>query len=623
MGEPVRGRIESSQRIEPGSFNLTAVKWPPTAHDAAASPESIAASIIEPANRALANHDYRAFSDLFLEDGFLRDHLAISWELRTLKGRDIIQTFLERECNLVKISLDQSSAWRSPQVASFAPAGDVKGIAFYITAETRVGSGRGVVRLVENNGAWKIWSFYTVLEELRGFEEPSGRNRPKGAEHGSNADRKSWLERRIETADFAKGEPDVLIIGAGQAGLTAHARLKMLNVPTLIIDANAAVGDSWRKRYRQLVLHDPVWYDHMPYMPFPESWPVFTPKDKVAEWFDIYAKVLELNIWTRSTLQSATWDQGQRRWTVVINSAAPDGSPMKRTVHPKHIIQATGHSGKRNMPDIPGQESFNGDLLCHSANFPGAKESGKGKKAVVVGACNSSHDICQDYYEKGYEVTMVQRSSTCVVSSEAVLTYLLGGVYEEGGPPVEDGDIFVWGWPSEIFKAIQSDLTKIQVGTDAKMLEGLRNAGFMVDNGVNDSGLFIKYLQRGGGYYIDVGSAALITEGKVKVKHGQEITQILPHGLKFADGSELEADEIVFATGYANMRSEARSIFGDAVADQISDVWGWDEEGEIRGLWKASGHPGFWLHAGNMAICRYFSRILALQIKARLEGLVE
>ena len=94
-------------------------------------------------------------------------------------------------------------------------------------------------------------------------------------------------------------------------------------------------------------------------------------------------------------------------------------------------------------------------------------------------------------------------------------------------------------------------------------------------------------------------------------------------GLKFADGSELEADEIIFATGYQNMRSEARTIFGDELADQVGDIWGFDDEGEMRTIWRPSGHPGFWFMGGNFALCRYYSRLLALQIKAREEGLVQ
>ncbi len=397
----------------------------------------------------------------------------------------------------------------------------------------------------------------------------------------------------------------------------------MLQVPTLIIDSNDAVGDNWRKRYHQLVLHDPVWYDHMPYIKFPDHWPVFTPKDKLAEWFDSYAKSLELNIWMKSTLKESSWNEEKQEWDVVVSRVKPDGSSETRTLHPKHIIQATGHSGKMYFPNIPGRDKFSGDLLCHSSEFPGAREGGQGKKAVVIGACNSSHDICHDYVEKGYDVTMVQRSSTSVVSSDAAVKILLGGVFEENGPPTEDADIWLWGWPSEVFKSIHLDVTKIQSDFDAPLLGGLEKAGFKTDKGPDDAGLVIKYFQRGGGYYFDVGASQLIIDGKIKVKQGQEVTEILPHGLKFGDGTELEADEIIFATGYENMRTQARIIFGDEVADRVGDLWGWDEEGEFRGFWRFSGHPGFWFQGGNLAICRYFSRILALQIKAEVEGLID
>lgn len=178
------------------------------------------------------------------------------------------------------------------------------------------------------------------------------------------------------------------------------------------------------------------------------------------------------------------------------------------------------------------------------------------------------------------------------------------------------------GWPAEVMKSIQRDISTLQrTELDADLLSGLAAAGFKTDSGIDDAGLMAKYLQRGGGYYIDVGMSQLIIDGKVRVKQGQEIAEVLPRGLRFADGSELEADEIIFATGYANMRTQARAIFGDAVADRVGDVWGWDEEGEMRAIWRESGHPGLWFHGGNIALCRYNSRVLALQIKAKLEGL--
>lgn len=411
------------------------------------------------------------------------------------------------------------------------------------------------------------------------------------------------------------------MLGAGQGGLTAAARLKMLSVNTLVIDHQDRIGDSWRRRYHQLVLHDPVWFDHMPYLPFPPSWPTFTPKDKMADFFESYVKLLELNVWTRTEVKSSSWDDSKKLWTVILERKKDDGMVETRTVHPRHVIQATGHSGKKNHPTFKGMDTFKGDRICHSSEFPGANPVSKGKKAVVVGSCNSGHDIAQDYYEKGYDVTMVQRSSTCVVSSSSIVDIGLKGLFEESGPATEDADLYVWSIPPALFKAQQVKVTAAMNQHDAKTIEGLEKAGFKVDKGPMDAGLLMKYLHRGGGYYIDVGASQLIADGKIKVKHGQEIGEVLPNGLRFADGSQLEADEIVFATGYQNMRSQARIFFGDAVADRVGDVWGLDQEGEMRTIWKRSGHPGFWFMGGNLALCRYYSRLLALQIKALEEGI--
>ncbi|KAK4225226.1 hypothetical protein QBC38DRAFT_511223 [Podospora fimiseda] len=582
--------IPSHQRILSGSAQLPPAPWPASATTPADQIDAagIARKIISSINDALEKKDYSAIVELFRGDEteddncFWRDHLGLSWDLRTLKGKKSLRSFLESEGKNLKR-----------------------------------GKGRGVVRVAQEGEEWKVWTVFTCLEELKGFEERLRARREDGVQHGGVLGRKNWRERREEDVEGVK--PQVLVVGAGQGGLTIAARLKMLGVEVLIVDKNERVGDNWRKRYHQLVLHDPVWYDHMPYLPFPEFWPVFTPKDKLAEWFEGYAKALELNVWMESEVESSEWDEGKKEWIVTVRKGGANGE--KRRLNPKHVVLCTGHSGKAYLPQIKGMDGFKGDVLCHSSAFAGAKETGKGKKAIVVGACNSSHDICQDFYEKGYEVTMVQRSSTCVVSSKAALKVLMAVLYEEGGPPVEDSDVWLYGWPSQILKTIQVDLVKIQQDMDKELLAGLEKAGFKTDDGIDKAGLFAKYLQRGGGYYIDVGMSQLIIDGKVKVKQGQEIVEVLPNGLKFADGTELEADEIVFATGYDSMKGTAQSIFGDKVADQTEEIWGWNEEGEMRGIWKGSGHPGFWYHAGNLALARYNSRLLALQIKGKLESL--
>lgn len=612
----------------PGSTNIPLAQFPSASKPTSNSdPQELASAIVNILNQALEKGDYPAIAQLFANDGYWRDHLALSWSFRTVQGQSNILDFLTN-CSgsrdgfrLREVAIDTTSQVRAPKVIPIDGKGEVLGIQFFFSIKTILGTGQGLARLIHDDGDWKIFTFYTRIQELKGYEEAINEHRPKGVEHGGKPGRKNWAQRRAMEADFVDSDPTVLILGAGQAGLTAAARLKMLGIKTLAIDENERVGDNWRKRYHQLVLHDPVWYDHMPYLQFPPNWPIFTPKDKLAQFFEAYATLLELNIWTRTSLLETKWDEGSQSWTVTVERKKEDGTSERRTFYPRHIIQATGHSGKKNMPNIQGISDFKGDRLCHSSEFPGAQENGQGKSAIVVGSCNSGHDIAQDYLEKGYSVTMVQRSSTMVTSSKAITDIGMKGLFSEDGPIVDDGDILLHGLPTPVLKALEVNTCRKQVEHDKEMLDGLKRAGFKVDHGPDGAGLIMKYYQRGGGYYIDVGASKLIADGKIKIKQGQEIVSVLPHGLRFADGEELEADEIVFATGYQNMRTQTRAIFGDEVADKVGDVWGFNNEGEMRTIWQKSGHPGFWFHGGNLALCRYYSKLLAVQIKGLEEGL--
>ncbi|KAI0177562.1 hypothetical protein BJ166DRAFT_26200 [Pestalotiopsis sp. NC0098] len=618
-------RSSRTRQIAPGSVNVPIPEWPKNTSTASVDADEIATKVIGSLNLALDRGDNAAAAGLFMNDGYWRDHLCLTWDLRTMKGVSKIKGFLDQGHNLKSIDVDRSNPNRAPKFTALDPDETVKGVQFFTTVTTQQGSGRGLVSIVDDSGDWKIFTCFTTLNELTGFEEATGHNRPKGVQHGAMPSRKNWLDRRKDEMEFQDQDPEVLIIGCGQAGLTMHARLKMIGVPALIVDTCEEVGDNWRNRYHQLVLHDPIWYDQMPYLEFPKFWPIYTPKDKLAGYFKAYAEMLELNIWTRTSIAATKWDESKPEWTVQLRRQLPNGSVESRVMHPKHVVQATGHSGKKNQPDFPGWDSFKG-VICHSSEFKGAGKydkdnNHKGKKAVVVGSCNSAMDICQAYFEEGYDVTMVQRSSTAIIGADTIKNLLLGKLYSEDGPPIEDADMMIWGWPTEVFKAIHKQLTRRQVDEDKDILEGLEKAGYKVDYGPDDCGIFVKYFQRGGGYYFDVGSCHLVIDGKVKVKQGQEIAEVLPHGLRFADGSELEADEIVVATGYQNMRTGTRQIFGDEVGDKVGDVWGFDEEGEMRTIWKQSGHPGLWLFGGNFALCRYYSRLVALQIKAQLEGM--
>lgn len=328
-------------------------------------------------------------------------------------------------------------------------------------------------------------------------------------------------------------------------------------------------------------------------MPFPPNWPIFTPKgtdivtttdsiDKLADWFETYVKAMELNVWTSTTIKGTpTFDVKTRLWTVTLKRGE-----SQRTLHPKHIILASGHSGEPNIPQFPGAKLFAGDIH-HSSQHPGGQKY-SGKRAVVVGCCNSGHDIARGLYDHGAaSVTIVQRSSTYVMSQSNGLKRI-AGLYTEEGPPTEDADIFTCGIPFPVLKIIQQDATMHLAREDHEILTKLGKVGFKLDYGYDGSGLFIKYLLQGGGYYIDVGCSGLIGDGKIRIKQGHEIKEIVEDGIIFYDDSKLEADVIVLATGYKNMRETARNIFGDIVADRVADVWGFNEKNEIATMWQSN-----------------------------------
>ena len=193
--------------------------------------------------------------------------------------------------------------------------------------ETKVGRGSGIIRLIpdaDDGNRLKAWTLLTELGELKGFEEQLGVQRPRGNAYSRDFRGPNWLDLRKASAGYADRDPTVLVIGGGQSGLSIAARLKQLNVDTLIVDREKRIGDNWRKRYHALTLHNQVQVNHLPYMHFPPNWPTYIPKDKLANWFEAYVEAMELNFWTETEFEGGSYDEKEGRWTVTLRRA--DGS---------------------------------------------------------------------------------------------------------------------------------------------------------------------------------------------------------------------------------------------------------------------------------------------------------
>lgn len=564
---------------------------------------------------ALDARDAVAAADLFATDCYWRDLVSFTWNITTAEGRGAI-------VDLLQTCLDGTNPtdFRTAEAPTEADGVTEAWIEF----ETAVGRGKGLLRL-KDEGAWTL---LTSLYELKGFEEHSGAQRPRGVAHGAVRDRLTWAEaREVEQAELGTTQqPYALVIGGGQGGIALGARLRQLGVPAIVVDKHERPGDQWRNRYKSLCLHDPVWYDHLPYIPFPDNWPVFAPKDKLGDWLEMYTRVMEIPYWTRTTVTSAEWDDTAEQWTVTLDR---DGQEMVLT--PRQLIFATGMSGKANIPSLPGMDVFRGDQH-HSSQHPGP-ELYAGKRAVVIGSNNSAHDICAALWENGVDVTMVQRTSSHIVKSDTLMDIGLGSLYSEeavaNGVTTEKADLIFASLPYRILHEFQIPLYDQMRERDADFYDRLERAGFRLDWGDDGSGLFMKYLRRGSGYYIDVGASELVADGKIKLAHGQ-VEHLTEDSVVLEDGTELPADVVIYATGYGSMNGWVADICGQEMADSVGKVWGLGSdttkdpgpwEGEQRNMWKPTQQEGLWFHGGNLHQSRHYSLYLALQIKARYEGI--
>ncbi|PRB67534.1 NAD(P)/FAD-dependent oxidoreductase [Arthrobacter sp. MYb213] len=564
--------------------------------------------------RALDAGDVQEAVQLFGDECYWRDLASLTWNLHTSEGREDIAKML--------LGVERGAWPRNLEITSAANADGV--IEAWFTFHNDAFEGLGLLRLRDG----RCWTMLSTAQSLREHPEPAGARRELGAEHGSSMSKENWLDRRIAEQQSLgiTEQPYTLIIGGGQGGIGLAARLKRMGVPALVIDKLARPGDQWRSRYHSLALHDPVWYDHMPYIQFPDHWPVFTPKDKMGDWLESYTKLMELNYWSLTEATSAKQDPEGEGWIVEVER---DGVPL--TLRPTQLVIATGMSGIPNVPQYPGAEILTGEQN-HSSQHSGG-ERFAGKNVVVIGANNSAHDICADLVQNGAHPTMVQRSSTHIVRSESLMNNVLGPLYSEealaAGIDHNQADLIFASIPYRVLPEFHKPAFAQIREQDADFYQSLEDAGFDLDFGDDDSGLFLKYLRRGSGYYINIGASELVADGSIALAKG-EVSHLTENSVVLVDGTELPADAVVYATGYGSMNGWAARLISQEVADEVGKCWGLGSDtakdpgpwqGELRNMWKPTKVKNLWFHGGNLHQSRHYSKYLGLQLKARYEGI--
>ncbi|MGF1649975.1 MAG: flavin-containing monooxygenase [Hyphomicrobiaceae bacterium] len=572
---------------------------------------------IESFTTALATRREADLARCFVGDCHWRDLLALTWDISTTCGQGAVARRLSGLSGAILPATVRRAPGRTHP--RWVQRIGRRTLEAFLAFDTDVGPCEAVLRLVDGgHDRLDAWMLMTRLEDIRGHEQAIGRRRPTGEVYSSTFGGDNWADLRAKERAFADRDPAVVVVGAGQAGLAIAARLKALGIDTLVIDKHERIGDNWRKRYHNLTLHNEVFVNHLPYLPFPETFPTFIPKDMLANWFEFYAEALELNVWTGTALVAA---RQSPEGTWVLHLSRPDGSD--RYVKPRHVVFATGVSSIPVTPKLPGLDEFGGTVL-HSAHYTNGR-AWAGKRAIVIGTGTSGHDCAHDLHMSGAHVTMVQRSTTYIVSlKQAQKVY---AIYEEG-PPLDDCDLLAMTTSYPLQVAAYQMSTADMRHHDQPLLDALERRGFRLDYGEpDDTGFQMKYLRRGGGYYFDVGCSPLVASGAIGLLNYADIETFAAGGARLKDGRLVPADLIVTATGYKNQQEQVRAFMGDAIADRLGPVWGYHDlaggDGELRNMWRRTPVAGLWFTGGSLAQSRIYSKVLALQIKASEIGMID
>ncbi|PKX90546.1 flavin-containing monooxygenase [Aspergillus novofumigatus IBT 16806] len=538
----------------------------------------------------------------FAEVAVWRDCFALTGTLRTLYSpRTVSEVYrnrcLARRARSFFLQADEASIVRISSSCSWI------NVPFrFETNASPAACCSGVLSLIPSgeNGEYTIWMLQTLLDRFR--EYPSLDKLDTTTQSPSVGD---------STTDF-----DCLIVGAGHSGLNVAGRLKALGVSYLVIDKNPRVGDDWRLRYDSAKLHTIRDYSHLPFeRNFAHIDHEWLTKDDLAEGFASWAEKYRINIWTSSDLQSGTWDDSRTQWTLKVRQTIA-GSKIIKIVTCRHVVLATGGPcNKPHKPFYPGEERFKG-VVQHSVSYRNAWDW-KGRRGVVVGTANTAHDIAEDMLDAGLaSVTMVQRSRTYVLPQE-YLTKVWKQILNDHTPLETSGRILFAG-PLAVSRLTTMAALNTQAEAEPERFAALERACFRTER----YGDIISLLgERFGGHYIDVGASAKIAQGLIKVKSDSRVVSYTEDGLIFEDGTHLPADVVVYATGFTgNLRDSVREYFGDEIYAQVEEYWGINQEGEIKGAYVPTGHPGLWYVGGGMGQARFFAPFVALQILAHLLG---
>ncbi|KAF6829908.1 flavin-containing monooxygenase [Colletotrichum musicola] len=604
-----------TQIYEPLPEDLSSCSWE------SVPAAEVASRIVSQVSEALREGRQQAVAGLFTSkatDGrasHWKDTLALTAHLRSFKGNRTIAAALVDLCRargVEALAFDAAQVITATETLSWVDCG------FHFSTSLPKATCRGKLMLVPGGSGspddWKIWSMTTWMTGLDDHPEDEALLREPS-------------EPLPQEGSIAT---EVLIIGGGNAGMALAGRLKAMDVDYVVVDRNQRTGDNWALRYDCMRFHVYKSFCELPYIPSPNiAYPRASndglTRDELAAQIRAFAEEFDLDrrVIHGARVTATACDESSQSWTAKVH----DGQ-REREVSCKCIVLSTGagFSGINPLPDLPGRELFQGPSV-HSIGYRNAEELVKSgaTSVVIVGSANTAFDVLVDCHNAGLQTTMVQRSETYVVPMTYFAHPMGLGAYNV--LPIEDADAIVNGGPLAIGGPMLKMCHGIQAEEEPNRYDEAMKRGLLVRDS-RSGDLLENLIDRCGGHFVDMGTGIeLIATGQVAVRSGVTPAAYTASGLALTDGTEVAADAVVWCTGFGSLdvRHGLRDVLGagaEKIAGRLESTWGVDAEGEIRGLYKRLPRAeNLYVFAGGTAQHRWFSKVIALQIKGTLEGI--
>ena len=183
-------------------------------------------------------------------------------------------------------------------------------------------------------------------------------------------------------------EPQVVVVGAGPAGVAAAVALKDRRLRPLLVDREGEIASAWRIRYDRLRLNTCRPYSHLPGRKFPKGTPMFASRDQLVEHLDRHAREEGIHLQLGTDVHRI--DRSDGHWALDTSEGE---------LRAPQVVVATGYEQTPILPDWPGRDLFAGELM-HSRDYRNP-EPFSGKRVLVVGPGCSGMEIAHDLAEGG------------------------------------------------------------------------------------------------------------------------------------------------------------------------------------------------------------------------------